>query len=78
MAHSRRKFSEAMDNDAPMARHVFEKMQLLYAVERRLEEDHLPPDQILKLRRSESEPVTTLGSYIVLLNILLIHIRCIF
>ena len=32
-------------------------MQLLYAVERRIKEEQLQPDQILKLRQSESVPV---------------------
>jgi transposase len=59
MAHARRKFSEALDNDGPRARHVLEKMQILYAVERRIKEEHLVPDQILNLRHSESVPVLT-------------------
>ena len=41
MAHARRKYSEAMDNDGPRTRHVLEKMQILYAVERRIKEEHL-------------------------------------
>jgi len=57
MAHARRKFSEAMDNDGPRARHVLEKMQLLYAVERRIKEKQLEPDQILELRQWTSVPV---------------------
>jgi transposase len=57
MAHSRRKFSEAINNDAPRARHVLEKMQILYAVERRIKENNLPPNQILELRHSKSVPV---------------------
>jgi transposase len=57
MAHSRRKFSEAMNNDGPRASYVLEKMQLLYAVERRIKEEHLKPDQILELRQSASVPV---------------------
>lgn len=57
LAHSRRKFSEAMNNDGPRASHVLEKMQLLYAVERRIKEEQLLPDQILELRRCESVPV---------------------
>lgn len=57
LAHSRRKFSEAMDSDGPRARHVLEKMQILYAVERRIKEEHLEPDLILALRQSESVPV---------------------
>ena len=57
LAHSRRKFSEAMDNDGPRARHVLEKMQILYAVERRIKEKHLEADEIVALRQSESVPV---------------------
>jgi transposase len=57
MVHARRKFSEAMDNDDTRSRHVLEKMQILYAVERRIKEEKLDPDQILQLRQSESVPV---------------------
>ncbi|MEO5999002.1 MAG: IS66 family transposase [Chitinophagaceae bacterium] len=57
MAHSRRKFSEAMGNDAPRATYVLERMQALYAVERRIKEESLSPDQIIALRQSESLPV---------------------
>lgn len=57
MAHSRRKFSEAMGNDASRATYVLESMQALYAVERRIKEESLSPDQIIALRQSESLPV---------------------
>ena len=57
MAHSRRKFSEAMDNDGPRSQYVLEKMQILYGVERRVKEEHIEPDQILQLRQSKSVPV---------------------
>ena len=57
LAHSRRKFSEAMDNDGPRARHILEKMQILYAVERRIKEEQLEADAILALRQSRSVPV---------------------
>lgn len=57
MAHSRRKFSEALDNDAPRAKYVLEKMQALYGVERRIKEEALQPDEVVKLRQSESLPV---------------------
>jgi transposase len=46
-----------MDNDGPRAKYVLEKMQFLYAVERRIKEEHLEPDQILQLRQSASVPV---------------------
>jgi transposase len=57
MAHARRKFSEAIDNDGPRASHVLEKMQILYGVERRIKEERLEPGQILQLRQSTSVPV---------------------
>ena len=57
LAHARRKYSEAIASDGFRARYVLEKMQLLYAVERRIKEEQLQPDQILKLRQSESVPV---------------------
>ena len=46
-----------MDNDGPRARYVLGKMQILYAVERRIKEEHLQPAQILELRQSASVPV---------------------
>lgn len=57
LAHSRRKFSESMDNDGSRARYVLEKIQILYAVERRIKDEHLEPDAILELRQSQSVPV---------------------
>ncbi len=46
-----------MDNDGPRAKYVLEKMQLLYAVERRIKDEHSEPNQILELRQSASVPV---------------------
>lgn len=57
MAHARRKFTESLDSDGMRASYVLEKMQLLYAVERRIKEEAMPPDQIVSLRQVESMPV---------------------
>jgi transposase len=55
--HIRRKFLEVMGNDAPRATYELERMQALYAIERRIKEESLSPDQIIALRQSESLPV---------------------
>jgi len=57
MAHARRKFTESLDSDVPRATYVLEKMQLLYAIKRRIREEALPPDQIVAMRQTESIPV---------------------
>ena len=57
MAHARRKFSESLDSDGPRAKYVLEKMQLLYAVERRIRDEVLSSDEIVTLRQLESVPV---------------------
>jgi transposase len=57
MAHARRKFTEAINNDAGRAGYVLEKMQLLYAVERRIKEEGLTRDALMELRQTEAVPV---------------------
>lgn len=54
MAHARRKFSEALDSDPVRAQYVLEQMQALYAIERRIKEEALAPDQIVSLRQREA------------------------
>jgi transposase len=49
MAHARRYFSEARDNDAARADYVLERMQQLYAIERSCKEQELSYDE----RRAE-------------------------
>jgi len=57
MAHARRKFDEARENDPERARYVLEKMQDLYTVERRAREEQMDYEARKKLRQKESLPV---------------------
>lgn len=57
MAHARRKFEQALDNDAQRAGYVLSKMKILYDVERRARNKDLAHTQRLTLRMQESEPV---------------------
>lgn len=57
MAHARRKFAEARENDRPRAEYVLAEMQKLYAVERRARESDLSYEERQKLRREEALPV---------------------
>jgi len=57
MAHVRRKFEHALDNDAERAGHVLKLMQQLYAVERTAREQDLDTAQRLALRREYARPV---------------------
>ena len=57
MAHARRMFFEAQDNDLPRATYAMEEIQKLYAIERRAKEENLHPEQILTLRQTQSSPL---------------------
>jgi transposase len=57
MAHARRKFEAAVDNDASRAQHALVEMQKLYAIERKTAEKCLPPDQIKQIRQMEALPI---------------------
>lgn len=57
MAHARRKFTESLDSDGPRARYVLEKMQLLYAVERRIRQEAMAAGEIVTIRQRESVPI---------------------
>ena len=57
MAHARRMFFEAQDNDLPRATYAMEEIQKLYAIERRAKEENLHPEQILTLRQTQSAPL---------------------
>jgi len=59
MAHARRKFAESLDSDPVRAQYVLEQMQVLYAIERRIRDESMQPDDILALRQSEALPVLT-------------------
>ncbi len=59
MAHARRKFSEALDSDPVRAGYILEQMKALYAIERRIKEEAMAPDQLLALRQSDAVPLLT-------------------
>lgn len=57
MAHARRYFEKALDNDKPRAQYVLAEMQKLYHVERQAKEENLSATAICQLRRQEAMPV---------------------
>ena len=57
MAHSRRKYREAKDNDPKRAEYVLERMQDLYEVERYARDEELNHEQRKELRQELSAPV---------------------
>ena len=64
MAHARRMFFEAKDNDKVIAEYALEKIRLLYTIERKVKEQQLQPEQILQLRQEEAVPVlASLGKW---------------
>jgi transposase len=54
MAHARRKFEQALDDDKVRAEYVLQEMQKLYAIERKAREENYTHDQRYELRQSES------------------------
>lgn len=57
MAHARRKFEQALENDALRASYALEQMQILYQIERKAIDANLSADQIRELRKKESYPI---------------------
>lgn len=57
MAHARRYFEKALDNDRPRAEHFLKEVQLLYALERKCREQALDEGQIVDLRQNEAVPI---------------------
>ncbi len=57
LAHVRRKFEEAQDNDRSKAAHVLAEIQKLYAIERKARSEGLDYDEREELRNKESKPV---------------------
>jgi transposase len=65
MAHIRRKFFEAKDNDPERAHTALTMIKALYLIEEKARDQQLPPEQRLALRRSESKPIfDTLGHWL--------------
>lgn len=57
MAHARRKFDEAKDNDLVRASYVLAEMQKLYALERQGKENRLSDEELHHLRQREAIPL---------------------
>jgi transposase len=57
MAHARRKFDEAKDNDLTRASYVLTEMQKLYALERQARDNELSHDDLYQLRQQQAVPV---------------------
>lgn len=57
MAHGRRKFDEAKDNDFARASYVLTEMQKLYAIEREAREKGLSHEERFTLRQEKSVPI---------------------
>ena len=57
MAHARRMFNEALDNDQSRAAYAMKEIQKLYAIERDCKEKKLPVDEVKNIRQEESVPI---------------------
>ena len=57
LAHARRKFEQALENDRERATHVMTEIQKLYAIERRARDGLMNIPTIMELRTQESIPI---------------------
>jgi transposase len=57
MAHARRMFYEARDNDKATAEYALEQIGLLYNIERKAKEQSFTTEQVLEIRQHEALPV---------------------
>ncbi len=57
MAHARRYFDKALDNDKARAQWMLTEMQKLYAIERSAKEKGLTIEQLYDLRQQEAKPI---------------------
>jgi transposase len=57
MAHARRKFEQALNNDKARAEYALEKIRDLYAIERKCNERDDPPDVRHQHRQKEAVPI---------------------
>ena len=57
MAHARRKFVEALQNDKARSEHALNMFQQLYAIERKIKEEALTDDTLLQLRQQQAVPI---------------------
>lgn len=56
-AHVRRKYTESIDENKALAEYALSQIQLLYNVERHIQENNLSPNEILQKRREISLPI---------------------
>lgn len=59
MAHARRMFNDALDNDEERAVHALKEIQKLYTIERSCKEDQLNFEQVKEVRRLKSTGILT-------------------
>jgi len=57
MAHARRKFDQALDNDKKRASYMLEQIQKLYALERKADKQEMTAKQRLSLRQEQANPI---------------------
>lgn len=57
MAHARRYFFDALQNDKARAEYALQQFGLLYAIERKAKDESLPPAEVLQLRTTQAIPV---------------------
>ncbi len=57
LAHVRRKFEEALDNDQSRAGYVLSEIQKLYSIERKARKGQLAHNERKELRENESKPI---------------------
>lgn len=57
MAHARRMFNDALDNDRIVADHAMREIQRLYAIERNCKEQNLSFDAIKTIRQEQAVPI---------------------
>lgn len=64
MAHARRMFNEAVDNDQSVAEHAMQEIQKLYLIERNCKEQQLSFDAIQAIRQQQAVPIlAALGNW---------------
>lgn len=59
MAHARRMFFEALQNDKLRAEHALQQMGLLYDIEHKAREGSFAREQVFELRQAEAVPILT-------------------
>lgn len=57
MAHARRYFFDALQNDKDRSEYALQQFGLLYDIERKAKEQHLNAEEILQLRQAEAHPL---------------------